>query len=93
MPKNKRHNQIRNKITELCDLLPFPRTVKAGLDSQSILRLSISTLKSVKKSNNQTPKFHEQVTKNLKLHCFDCCITYYVNVSFVFSGFTEIIHI
>ena len=69
MPKNKRHNQIRDKITELCDLLPFPRTVKAGLDSQSTLRLSISSLKSVKYSTKQTANRHAQVTIII-FYCF-----------------------
>ena len=53
MSKVKRHDQFRQKLSELCDLLPFPDEIKSTLDSQAILRLVISTLNTVKKNENR----------------------------------------
>ena len=56
MSRIKRHDKMKQKISELCEMLPFDDDLKKSLDSQSILRLTLSTMRVMKNAQNQERK-------------------------------------
>ena len=51
MSQLKRHDRMRLKISDLCRMLPHDDELKKGLDSQSVLRLTISTIRAIKNAD------------------------------------------